>query len=155
MKLSYLALLAGFLMVTPLAAAGSESTFQETQRIVVISNGEGIHYARGCRFYTLRDLIADSAANLADASRPPGNALFEFRLLGIEGVTTMYLGDHWISGDAESAKLTDSVFKQLLEMIDARKGQGAPERSIEVSIRSALAEIQSLTYKEDNRCSRR
>ena len=137
------------------ANAGDVSSIDDSQRIVVITDGEAIHYARGCVFYKLRGLISESVRTLADPPRIPNDAIFEVRVLGVDGETTLLVGDNGISSTDGSALPSDSTMSRVFELVEMRRGQGVRGSKIETSIQSALAEIQSPTYVEEDRCPNR
>ena len=137
------------------ARAEEAPSIGDTQRIVVISNGEGIHYAHGCAFYELRDLISKGVRDTSKRIGTPDTPFFEVRLIGKSGVSTVYVGDHWMSATGRVAVLTSATYDRILKLVEKRKGGGVPTSRIEKSVRAALSEIQRPTYEEENRCANR
>jgi hypothetical protein len=137
------------------ARAEEEPPIGDTQRIVVIRNSEGIHYAHGCAFYELRDLISESVSDTSEKMGTPDTPFFEVRLIGKSGVRTVYVGDHWMSKAGRVVVLTSATFDRILKLVEKRKGGGVPRSRIEKSVQAALSEIQRPTYVEENRCPNR
>lgn len=137
------------------ASADANNLIRNSQRIVVITEAEGIHYAHGCGFYELRDLLADGSMASIESNDGFGDALYEIRLLGKNGETVAQLGDHWINIESTVSLISASAYARVVELIRKREGQGVGKARIESSISSALTEIRSPTYVEENRCASR
>ena len=156
MKISRSMLLVSiFCLVVSLSHADAVGDYREAQRIVVITDDEGIHYAHGCAFYELRDLLADGARNVTDTVNIGDAPLYEIRVLGKFGKTTVYVGDHWIDTIEGTALLPSAAYDRVVELIERRKGQGVAKVKIGASIQRALDHILSPVYVEENRCSNR
>ncbi|MEQ8206031.1 MAG: hypothetical protein RIA65_07640, partial [Woeseia sp.] len=113
---------------------------------------EGIHYERGCAFYELRAILARSesaAKGPIDRSKVP---LFEVRLIGKAGASTLYLGEHWMRTSTGTATLPTGDYERIVALVDKRKGEGVPTAKLEASIRRATKLIQHPKYVEDKRC---
>ena len=143
------------LLLTLGARAEEAPHIGDTQRIVVIRNGEGIHYAHGCAFYELRDLLSEGVGDTSKKIGTPDTLFFEVRLIRKSGVSTVYVGDHWISTTGRVTVLTSATYDRILKLVEKRKGGGVPESRIEKSVQAALSEIQRPTYVEENRCPNR
>jgi hypothetical protein len=148
-----------FIAVSLLLMLGSRAdevpSVGDAQQIVVIRNGEGIHYAHGCAFYELRDLLSEGVDGVSRDVSTPDTPLFEVRLVGKSGVSTVYVGDHWISTEGRVAVLASATYDQILKLVAKRKGGGVPESRIEESVQVALTKIKRPTYVEENRCPHR
>ena len=134
--------------------ADAANVYRDAQRIVVVMDNEGVHYAHGCAFYELRDLIAenvDNAAITADAAAPRN---YEIRVLGKFGEKTVYVGDHQIMTAERTVAVPDAAFARIVKLIEKRRGQGVASAFVEASVKQALARIQDPAYVEENRCSR-
>lgn len=128
---------------------------RDSLRIVVITDDEGIHYERGCAFYELRELLAENESNASDAIDRSDVPLFEVRLLGKPGNSTVYVGDHWMSTSAGTALLPSKAYERIAALVERRIGAGVPISKIDTSIRRASKRIQDPTYVEENRCTKR
>jgi hypothetical protein len=137
------------------ARAEEAPSVEDTQRIVVIRNGEGIHYAHGCAFYELRDLLWEGVGDSSKQKGMPDTPFFEVRLIGKSGVSTVHVGDHWVSTAGGVTVLTAATYARILKPVEKRRGGGVPESKIEKSVQAALSEIQRPTYVEENRCPQR
>jgi len=148
-----------FIAVSLLLMLGSRAeeahSVGDAQRIVVIRAGEGIHYAHGCAFYELRDLLLEGVDGLSQEVGTPDAPSFEVRLIGKSGVSTVYVGDHWISSEGRVAVLASATYDRILKLVEKRKGGGVPESKMEKSVQVALSEIKRPTYVEENRCPNR
>jgi len=142
-------------LATSLAQADSADHFREAQRLVVITQDEGIHYAQFCAFYELRELLAESVGNISEANLITDSPLFEVRVLGKAGEATAYVGDHWISTDSGAALLPSATYERLVELVDKRRGQGVARAKIDATVLRALKQIQRPTYVEQNMCAKR
>lgn len=138
-----------------LSQADATSDYRDALRIVVITDVEGIHYASGCAFYELRDLISEGAVNSANTMGKAGNPLYEIRVLGKTGEKPVYVGDHWISTSEGAASLSSATYDRIVELVEMRKGQGVTKARINASIRRALEHIQDPTFVEEHRCTTR
>jgi hypothetical protein len=132
--------------------ANTADDFRDAQRIVVVTEDEGIVYAQFCGFYELRDLLAESVSSPARTFEPAGLVLFEVTAIGREGETVAQVGDHWISTSDGSALLTSETFGRLMQLVDDRKGQGIPKAKVPASNQRALEHIQDPAYIEQNLC---
>jgi hypothetical protein len=137
------------------ARAEEAPSVEDTQRIVVIRNGEGIHYAHGCAFYELRDLLWEGVGDSSKQKGMPDTPFFEVRLIGKSGVSTVNVGDHWVSTAGGVTLLTAATYARILKLVEKRRSGGVPESKIEKSVQAALSEIQRPTYVEENRCPQR
>lgn len=137
------------------ACAEEAPSVEDTQRIVVIKDGEGIHYAHGCAFYELRDLLWEGVGDSSKQIGIPDTPFFEVRLIGKSGVSTVHVGDHWASTAGRVTVLTSATYARILKLVEKRRGGGVPESKIEKSVQAALSEIQRPTYVEENRCPQR
>jgi len=137
------------------AQADPVDRFREAQRIVVITEEEGIHYAQFCAFYELRGLLAESIGNVSEAVTTTDSPLFEVRAISKAGEATAYVGDHWISTDSGTALLPSVTYDRLVELVDKRRGQGVAKGSIDATVQQALNQIQRPTYVEQNMCANR
>lgn len=155
MKIRKFAVLGLLLGLGVNAAADDASNIPgQAVRMVVIANDEGIHFAHGCTFYELRGLIADVADNVSKSTNTKGKALYELRLLGVAGQSTIHIGDHWMRTPDGAAPIPATAFIRIRELIENRKGQGVKKRRIEASIKRALTIVQSPGFVEDNRCGK-
>lgn len=135
--------------------ADSVGNYREAQRIVVITDVEGIHYAHGCAFYELRDLLVDGTSNVTDTGSMADTPLYEIRVLGKFGKSTVYVGDHWMGTPEGASLLPSATYDRVVELIEMRKGQGVAKAKISKSIQRALDRILDPVYVEENRCSSR
>ena len=149
---SLLFLVVGWL-TSGLSYADSASEFRDAQWIVVITANEGIHYARGCAFYELRDLIAENVGNGAASTDGTAHHLYEIRVLGKLGERLVYVGDHWITTAENTALIPIDDFSRIVQLIEKRRGSGVSPAMVDPSVKRALARIQDPAYVEDNRCS--
>lgn len=141
------------ILLLPVSQAEEASTIDDALRIVVVGNGEGIHYAHGCYFYELRSLLSQGFMEDKKSDELPDAPLYEVRLIGKSGVANAYIGDHWISIAGRVGILSPAQFDRILVLIEDRKGQGVRESALEESVQAALSKIQDSSYLEDNRCS--
>lgn len=137
------------------AHAEKETSIGDAIRIVVITENEGIHYERGCAFYEFRELLAENESNALVADDLSDVPLFEVRLLGTSGNSTVYVGDHWVSTSAGTILLPNKTYERIAALVEMRKGEGVPKSKIEMSIRRASKRIQDPNYVEENRCAER
>lgn len=144
-----------FCLVGTASIAGSSPDYNNALRLVVITDDEGIHYAHGCAFYELRNLLADGASNAAEIVADTGVPTYEIRLLGKFGERTVYLGNYWLVTPDGTVPLTTATYSRIIELIETRKGQGVATAGINTSVRSALEQILDPAYIEDDRCSTR
>lgn len=138
-----------------LSTAGEAHDVTNAQRFVVITADEGIHYAKFCGFFELRELLASNVGNATVSISAPSRALYEIRMLGRGGEAVVHIGDHWIESSKGVALLPSATFERIVEMVDHRKGSGVPKRKIEASVRQALKRIQRPGYVEENGCPSR
>ena len=150
-------LTASFLGVVSVASAFADpsAAIRNSQRIVVVTDSEGIHYAHGCAFYEMRDLLADGTRSTTELVSVNGEAQFEIRILGKTGDTPAQLGDRWIRIDGQAFSLSDATYDRIIALIDARKGAGVGKQRVANSIQAALEQIQDPAYVEQNRCQQR
>ena len=147
-------ILFGFLiLLVPVSQAEEASSLEDGLRIVVVGNGEGIHYAHGCYFYELRSLLSQGFMENTKTDDLPGAPLYKVRLIGKSGVANADIGDRRISIAGGVGILSPDQFDRILVLIEDRKGYGVTEATIEQSVQLALAENQDSSYLEDNRCS--
>ena len=123
-------------------------------RIVVVTDDEGIHYERGCAFYELRDLLAENEDNTSRAMELLDDPLFEVRVLGRSGNSTVFVGDHWMSTSAGTVLLPTKTYERITALVQMRKGEGQPISKIDASIRRVSKRIQDPIYVEENRCAK-
>ena len=138
---------------SPQLVAGDTNQIRDAIRFVVITDDEGIHYERGCVFYELRELLAENESNAIDAVDLSDVPLFEVRLLGKSGNSTIYVGDHWMSTSAGTTLLPNKVYERIAALVEMRKGEGVPKSKIDTSIRRASKRIRHPNYVEENRCT--
>lgn len=145
-------LAAMLLAASPLLIAADAPPVRDAIRMIVITGDEGIHFERGCAFYELRAILArnESAASGAiDRSKEP---LFEVRLIGKAGNSTLFLGEHWMRTSAGTAMLPAADYERIVALVEKRKGEGVPTDKLDASIRRATKLIQHPKYVEDKRC---
>ncbi len=142
-------------LASDLSCADAENEYRDAQRIVVITDDEGIHYAQFCAFYELRDLIAENVGNDEVPAGGTAPALYEVRVLGKFGERVVYVGDHQITTDKNTALVPTDAYARIVKLIEKRRGQGVSAAMIGPSVRRALARIQRPEYIEENRCSAR
>lgn len=140
------------LVISVTLLAGEAPRIHDSIYIVVITDDEGIHYAGGCAFYDLRDLLAASEEYASTSVDLTDDPLFEVRALGKSGNTTAYVGDHWMRTSAGTALLPTKTFKRITELVQMRKGSGVRQSIIEASIRQVSKRIQDPIYVEENKC---
>ena len=138
-----------------LSYADAANEYRDAQRIVVITDDEGIHYAHGCAFYELRDLIAESIGNAEVSADGTAPQLYEVRVLGKFGERVVYVGDHQIKTAENTVLVPIDAYGRIIELIEKRRGQGVSTAKVEQSVKRALAQIQDPVYLEENRCSSR
>lgn len=148
-----------FLVVGWLASgasyAGAANELRDAQRIVVITDDEGIHYAQFCAFYELRDLVSESVGNDVISLDGAAHRLYEIRVLGKFGERVVYIGDHWIKTAENTALIPIVDFGRIVDLIEKRRGQGVSPAKVDLSVKRALSQIQDLAYVEENRCRTR
>lgn len=133
-------------------SAGETPSIHDAIRIVVVTDDEGIHYESGCGFYELRELLAAHERDVSQALDFADNPLFEVRVLGKSGTSTVYVGNHWMSTSAGTALLPTKVYERITALVQMRKGEGVRRPKIEASIRRASERIQDHIYAEVNKC---
>lgn len=147
-----------FVVVTlaygPQLFAEAPSEIRDAQRIVVVTDDEGIHYQSGCAFYELRELLATNEGNVSKDLAPAGEPLFEVRTLSRSGNATVYVGDHWMSTSNGVTLLPTDMYERIVLLVQKRKGQGVTKSNVEASIHQASALIQDAAFVEENRCDR-
>lgn len=133
--------------------ADDAEPYAKAFRIVVFTADEGIIFANACRFYELRDILAESAINVSAEHRETGNAhVFEIRMLGKDGEHTLYVGDRWIASPDGMTHIDAARYKRIADIVAERKGQGGPKDTVKALIGRYLADIKDPNYVEDNRC---
>ena len=152
-SLQSLFLAALILAVSPQLVAAETNQVRDAIRLVVITENEGIHYERGCAFYEFRELLAENESNALFANDLSDAPLFEVRLIGKSGNSTIYVGDHWMSTTAGTALLPSKAYERIAALVEMRKGEGVPESKIDMSIRRASKRIQDPNFVEENRCA--
>jgi hypothetical protein len=135
-------------------SADETLSIHDAIRIVVVTDDEGIHYEHGCVFYELRKLLAANESRVSIAMDLTDDPLFEVRVLGKSGNSTVYVGDHWMSTSAGIALLPTEAYERITELVEMRKGSGVPKSYIDESIRRASKRIQDPIYVEENRCEK-
>lgn len=138
-----------------LSQADATSDYRDALRIVVITDDEGIHYASGCAFYELRDLISEGAVSSTYTMAKADDPLYEIRVLGKAGEKSVYVGDHWIGNSEGATSLSSATYERIVELVERRKGQGVTQARIDASIRRALEHIQDPAFVEEHRCTTR
>lgn len=149
-KAAFIAII--FLASSSQLSAGETTNIHDAIRIVVVTDDEGIHYEHGCGFYELRELLAENEAHVSEAPDLAVDPLYEIRVLGKSGKSTVFVGDHWLITSAGTALLPTATYERITELIQMRKGQGVPKPRLEASIRRASKRIQDPGYVEENRC---
>lgn len=137
----------------PTRSADDNAAFSDAQRIVAITASEGIHYGQGCAFFELRALLVRALGEPAKAGKSTAEPDVEFRLLGVDDVQTAYLRDHSLETDGRAYAIADEAYQRILELLAQRKGSGVKKDKVSKSIKRALRQIQSPTYKEVIRCT--
>lgn len=132
-----------------------EPSIGDAIRLVVITESEGIHYERGCTFYDFRELLAENESNSLITDDLSETPLFEIRLIGRSGTSTVYVGDHWMSTAAGTTLLPSKAYERIVTLIERRKGAGVPKSKIDMTIRRASKRIQDPSFVEENRCAER
>lgn len=135
-----------------LSYADAANEYGYAQRIVVITDDEGIHYAQFCAFYELRDLIAENVNNDVVPAGGAAPRLYEIRVLGKFGERVVYVGDHQISTEKGTVFVPIDAYRRIVELIEKRRGQGVSTAKVEPSVKQAIARIQSPLYVEEDRC---
>lgn len=142
-------------LASGLSFADAVNEFSDAQRIVVITEDEGIHYARGCAFYEFRDLLAENVGNDSAPAAATAPQLYEIRMLGKFGERTVYLGDRRIQTAEGTVSVPTDTYDRMVELIEKRKGQGVAAANVDTSVKRALIQIQDPAYVEEKRCSNR
>ena len=151
---SLLILVAGCL-ASDLSYADAANEYSIAQRIVVITEDEGIHYARGCAFYELRDLIAENVDGDSVTAAATTPQLYEIRFLGKFGEKTVYLGDRQIQATEGTFWVPPDSYDRIVELIEKRRGQGIAVANVDASTKVALTQIRDPAYVEEKHCSSR
>ncbi len=139
--------------LSPRLVASETYQIRDAIRIVAITADEGIHYERGCSFYELRELLAENESDTAGAIELSKVPLFEFRLIGKSGNSTIYVGDHWMRTSAGTTVLPIKAYERIAALVALRKGAGVPKAKIDKSIRRATKLIRHPKYLEENKCA--
>lgn len=139
-------------LASDFSCAEPANDYRAAQRIVVITDSEGIHYAQFCAFYELRDLVAENVDNDVVAIGGTAQHLYEIRVLGKFGERVVYVGDHWIRTAESTALIPIGDFGRIVQLIEKRRGQGVIPDKLELSVERALKQIRKPAYVEDKRC---
>ena len=140
-------------VLSPRLVASETYEIRDAIRIVAITTDEGIHYERGCAFYELRELLVENERNAKVSTDRSSISLFEFRLIGKSGNSTIYVGDHWMRTSAGTTLLKKEAYARIVAIVEMRKGAGVPKSKIDKSIRRATKLIRHPKYVEENRCA--
>lgn len=143
-----------FCLAFNLSLAEAVGDYREAVHIVVITDDEGIHYARGCAFYNLRDQLIEGVDNIDYTHSIDDSPLYEIRLLGKFGEETIYVGDHWLNTQDGTSLLSSATYDRVVALIENRIGSGVAKAKVDSSIEKALDRILDPLYVEDNRCSK-
>ena len=136
-------LIAGLLISGFSNADSSVDEYRHAQQIVVVTDYEGIHYAPGCAFYELRDLIASNVGNLVIPASATGPDLYEIRVLGKFGEKVVYVGDHQIKSVEGTVFVPTDAYGRIVELIEMRRGSGVSTAKVDLSVKSPCANTRS------------